>query len=236
VTDVFEEVEESLRQDKALQVWKKAWPLLLGAALAVVGAVGVIEYMQWQKDQAQQKSGAVFAKGMDALEKKDFAGAKAAFAELGAGKDGFAVLANHALAGVEKELSDDPAAIGADLAAAAAADKGVLSDIAVLKIAYLKADAVDLAELTRIVDPLLKKGGTLGAMSRELLASKKLAGGDVEGARRDFQALALDLDAPQQMKQRVQQTLFTLPKAAAATPAEAPAETAPTPPAGQTQQ
>jgi len=245
VTDAFEEVEESLRQDKAAQIWKKVWPLLLGAAIAVVAVVGGLEYLRWQKAEATEKSGAIFSRGTTALEKEDLAGAKTAFAELAGGKDGFAVLANHTLAGIEKELSGDQALIATHLSAAAAADSGVMSDIAVLKLAYLKADTVDLAELTKIVDPLIKKGGTLGAMSRELLAAKMLATGDVEGARRDFQALALDLDAPQNMKQRVQQTLMTLPKAAAApaaapaattAPAPAPAPTESTPPAGQPQQ
>lgn len=233
MTDAFEEVEESLRHEKAAKAWNKAWPLLLGAAVAVVAVVGGLEYMRWQKDQAIAKTGAVYAKGSTAMGQSDLAAAKVAFTEVGAGKSGFSVLANHTLAGLESELTNDPAAVAGYLTAAADADIGILSDIAILKLAYVRADAVDLTELTRTVDPLVKKGGTLGALSRELLAAKKLAAGDVDAARREYQALALDLDAPQNMKQRVQQTLMSLPKEAAP---PAPAATESTPPAGQTQQ
>ena len=53
MTDAFEEVEESLRQDKAAQIWKKVWPLLLGAAIAVVAVVGGLEYLRWQKAEGK---------------------------------------------------------------------------------------------------------------------------------------------------------------------------------------
>jgi hypothetical protein len=134
------------------------------------------------------------------------------------------------LAGVERDMTNDTAAVAKAFAAAAEADKGVLGDIATLKLAYAKADTADLAEIETILAPLIARGGQAGALARELVAAKALASGDVERARTEYQALAFEIDAPQQMQLRVTQTLATLPPkpaAPAATPASTPAPAAP---------
>lgn len=237
MTDAFEEVEEGLRRDKAAELWYKFAPWLIGILVVLVAVVGGWEFWKWQRAQAIEKDAVAFATAMETLEKGDLAGAKAALAPIAQGDDGFAAISHQILAGLEKELTNDNAAVEGHLSAAAVADKGLMGDIATLKLAYLKADTVDLAELTRIVDPLVRAGGAQGALARELLAAKKLAVGQTEQARADYQALSIDIDAPQQMKTRVQQVLYALPAkpAAPATPAVTPATGPATAPAQPSQ-
>jgi hypothetical protein len=219
VTDIFEEVDESLRQDTMLKWWKRLLPYIIIVVVMVIGAVAAFEFVKWQRNQEINKQAQVFDTAMTALEKQDLAAAKTAFAQLATEEGGFPALANHMLAGVEKNLTNDPAAIEKDLAAAAEKDKSVLGDIAQLKLAYAKADTADLAEIEKTVAPLIAKGGYLGALARELVAAKALASGDVERARSEYQSLSFEIEAPQAMKVRVQQTLLTLPAKPTAAPA-----------------
>ena len=131
------------------------------------------------------------------------------------------------------------AAVEAHLATAAAADKGVMGDLAVLKLAYAKADAATLAELETLLKPLLDSTGQSTALARELIGAKALAEGNVDRARSEFEALALDLEAPRGVQARVQQALATLPARkidldaptvpAPAAPAATPAPATPSP-------
>ncbi len=219
MTDAFEEVEESLRHDKAGQLWKTYSPWLAGAAVALILAVA--GYQAWRvfQDQAVEADAKTFSKVMDNLEQKDLTAARDGLTKLSASKTGFAALADHVLAGIDE---GNPKLAAEHLQAAVDQKTGLMSDLALLKLAYVKADTDTLADLEKRVAPLEKKTGPMAALARELVAAKAAATGDIERARRDYQALTLDLDAPPSLQQRVNQSLSLLPPApkpaAAATP------------------
>lgn len=245
--DLFHEVNKSLREETLARWWKR-WSLFIYAGIAaIIIGVAVYEFMRWQRGQAVAAAGKTFDAGFVALEQGDLATARARFAELAHNETGFAVLAGHMLAGVERELTGDTAAIESHLKTAAAADKGVMGDLAILKLGYLSVDTTSRADLETMLKPLLDKQGQASSLARELVAAKALAEGDIEFARDQFEVLNTDLYAPQSMRQRVQQALATLPTrdvnldapaAPAATPAPAPETDAVTPaaPADQTGQ
>jgi hypothetical protein len=231
LTDAFEEVEESLRQDRMGLLWKTYAPWLAGAAVALI--LGTAGYQVWKLfgDQSVEKEAKVFSSVMDDLQKNDTTAARNGLTKLASGETGFAALADHVLAGIDEK---DPKLAAQHLQAAVDQKKGLMSDLALLKLAYLKADTATLPELEALVAPLEKKAGPMAALSRELVAAKAAATGDVERARREYAALSLDLDAPQGMLSRVNQAMALLPpapKPAAAAPAAAPASTAPAAPA-----
>lgn len=236
MNDVFQEVEQSLREESLAKAWKRWAPFVYGAvALAIIG-VGVLEFMRFQREEAISKAAKTYDAGFVALEAGDLPTARARFAELAKNDTGFAVLAGHMLAGVERDTTNDPTAIEAHLKAAAAADKGVMGDLAILKLGYLMADKSTRAELEATLKPLLDKGSQASLLARELVAAKALAEGDMDFARDTFEALNVDINAPQAMRQRVAQALATLPQRAVdldapkpATPAAPAATTAATP-------
>lgn len=231
MTDIFEEVDESLRQDTVLKWWKRALPFLIAAIVLVIGAVAAFEIFRFQRADAIDAQARVYDTAITAIEAENLPAARNAFAQVGQGEGGFAAIANHMLAEVEQEMSDDPAAIAQHLRIAAAAD-GLYGDLAALKLAYAKADTAELAEIESIVAPLVQKGGQIGSLARELVAAKALSAGDIERARSEYQALSFELEAPEAMKVRVSQTLQTLPPRpaeAAATPAAQPAAEPPQP-------
>jgi hypothetical protein len=246
VSDAFQEVEQSLREESLARWWKRLMPFVIGAVVLIVGAVGVYEFMRWQRAEAVSAAGRTFDAGFVALEAGDLATARARFAELANNDTGFAVLAGHMLAGVERDLTNDTAAIEGHLKTAAAADEGVMGDLAMLKLGYLSADTATRAELEASLKPLLDKQSQASLLARELVAAKALAEGDVDYARDTFEVLNVDLNAPLAMRQRVAQALATLPAREVnldaptppAAPATAPAATdaapAATPPAQDT--
>jgi hypothetical protein len=230
LTDIFEEVDESLRQDTALKWWKRALPFLIVAIVAIIATVAALEYFRVQRAAEIDRQAQVYDTAATAIEAENLPAAKTALEQVAQGEGGFAAIANHTLAGIEEEMSNDPAAMARHLEAAAAAD-GLLGDMGALKLAYAKADTVELAELETVVAPLVEKGGHMGALARELVAAKALAAGNVERARSEYQALSFELEAPEAMKLRVSRTLETLPpRAPAAEAARVPAEQAAAPP------
>ena len=226
MTDVFEEVEESLRQEKAAKLWKRTSPFLFGGVALIIGAVAVFEYVKFSRNQTIEASAKTFMTATNSLQSGDLAAAREALNGLAEGKGGYALVSGHLLAEVEGRLGGDPKAVAAHLDAVDEKDDGLLGDLARLKSAYVQADAVDLPTLETMVAPLLEGGGNTGALARELIAAKALSTGDGERARKEYQALTLELDAPQEMKRRVQQALVVLPQPeAAAEPAAAPEAT-----------
>ena len=229
MTDIFEEVNESLRQDTFATWWKKYRVLIIAVIVLAIGGVGIWEFMKAQREADIERQAKVFDAATSSLEQGDLAGAKTSLQQLSQEKSGFGALANLMLASAEKDQSNDPKLIEPYLRAAAERNDGLVGDIATLKLAYAMADTAELAQIEATVKPLIDKGGHAGALAREIVAAKALATGNIDRARAEYTALSYELDAPQNLKLRASQALGTLPKAAA--PAAAPAPAAPATPA-----
>lgn len=243
MNDVFQEVNQSLREETLASLWKRWQWVVYGVVATLVIGVAVFEIMRGMRADEIARSAKTYDAAFVAGEAGDLATARARFTELTNEKTGFAVLAGHMLAGVEKQLTDDPVAIEGHLKRAAAADTGILGDLAVLKLGYLKADTASLAELEATLKPLIDKDNQISRLATELVAVKALANGDTERARELFEGLAAKLDAPRAMQNRIGYALSTLPQRevnldaptpaapvpAPATPTTTPAPAAPTP-------
>lgn len=234
--DLFQEVNQSLREESLAKWWKRWSIFVYGAIGAVVIGVGVMEFMRFQRNEAIARAAKTFDAGFTAIEAGDLPTARARFSELTTNDTGFAVLAGHMLAGIERDLTNDNAAIEAHLKNAAAVDDGVMGDLALLKLGYMQADTASRAQLEATLKPLLDQTGQAALLARELVAAKALAEGDVEFARDTFEVLNVDLNAPIAMRERVGRALATLPARAVnldapATPAATPAVTPSTTPA-----
>jgi hypothetical protein len=221
--EFIKEVDEALARDRMASVWRRSRPFVYGGIAALILGVAGFEAWRWNQSRAVERDAVAFHAAAKALEEGKPAEAAPALKELAEGKGGFAAIAPHVLAEAER-------ASGGDVAAALAQgfdETNVFGDLARLKAAYAQADTVELAALEELVAPLIEEGGAAGALARELIAAKALATGDVERARRDYQALSIDIDAPQQLQARAGQALLTLPAAAA------PAAAVPAAPATQ---
>ncbi len=227
MTDAFVEVDEALARESAAKAWKRAAPFVYGAIAVAILGVGGWEAWRWNRDNQVQAEAKSYAAALDTLEKNDMQGAKKQLEAIAAGKGGFSALANHLLAAVDTQIAGDPKTAEGRLSSASKLS-GPMGEVAQLKLAYLKADALSLADLEVQVKPLVDKGGSFGALARELVAAKAFATGDIERARKEYLALSTELDSTPGMQQRVQQAIAVMP------PAPAPAQPSPLKPAEST--
>ena len=226
MADIFSEVDEGLRQDRAADLWKKWGPFVIGAAVLLVAAVGVWEYVKYSRAQAIEAVAQDYMVAMDSFEDGNFAEAESQFTQIAEGDGGFATIAGHMAAAAAQSQGDRDAAIQR-LQAVSAGTDNVYSDLAILKSAYMQADELPIGELESLVAPLLTGAGPTDALARELIAAKALADGDIERARRDYQTLSFRLDDGDRLpefQQRIQRAMLALPPAPVAAADDAPEE------------
>ncbi|MBW8270829.1 tetratricopeptide repeat protein [Caldovatus aquaticus] len=206
--DIFDEVEEDLRAERAARLWKRYGSLVIGAALFVV--LGVAAWQGWEWHRQRQLAAAATAY----LAAERDAGAPGA--DLRAAAERFAAIAREAPGGYRVLAALRAAALKAETGEREAAlalwdgiarDSGVdplYRDLAtvLLVLHSLDSPAADLARLAERVAPLTDSANPWQASAREVAALLALKRGERETARRMLQALAEDVTAPQGIRGR----------------------------------
>jgi hypothetical protein len=141
MSDIFQEVDEEVRRDKAAEFWKKYQNLILaGAALIVLASAG-FRYWQYEREKALQAAGDQFQQALAAFEGGKLDEAKAGLDKIAAqAPSGYRALAQMTAAGA-RASSDPQGAVGAfDAVAGDAAIDPLLRDAARLRAALLRVD------------------------------------------------------------------------------------------------
>ena len=202
MADVFDEVDEELRREKALKLWKKFAPLIAGAAVSIV--VATAAWVMWQDQQRKRAE----AESLRFVTASDLAAtdAERAIVELRAlardGKAGYASLARLKEAAVTLERDR---AQGLALYRQIAADSSVdqqLREGATVVAALLAVDGEAPADVTRALGPLQTPAGAWRHAAREVEALALLRAGDRAKALEIYRSLADDLSAPAGLRQR----------------------------------
>ncbi len=224
MSDIFQEVEEGVRQDRFMRLWRRFGFLAWGGALAILVAVAANEYFSAQSTTVRQSRMEALESALAALEAGDYATAQTGFAALAREDTPLSAMAAHYLAKARLEGGGD-AAGAAEALRAAAGDGGPLQTLAALKAAYLQADRLTLEALEAELAPLLGRDGPEAALARELLAAKAYAAGDAARARSEYALLRFSPNATQGVIQRAEAALAAIPAPAPAADPE-PAEEA----------
>ena len=235
MADIFEEVEEGLRQDRMTVLWKQYGVFAYLAGALVIGGVAFFESRQHVSAQNIETHATSLESGLAALADQEYESAATQLSALIDENVAVSPVAAHFLADVRLDGNGDAVA-ASDVLLATTGD--VVNDptaaLALLKAAYLQADTASLAELESLLAPLLGTGTGFAALAQELIAAKMLESGDLVGARRAFTNLRLSDNVPPGVITRANQALSTLPviveETAEAAPSEAlEGETATTP-------
>ena len=221
MSDVFEEVEEGLRSDKANVLWKKYGWIAYAVGAVIVGIVATREFMVMQANTAQIERVEKFEQARLALADAEYSKAEELFSEIVTDGSDLAPLASHYLAQTRLEGGGDRAGAAEALAVNAASDDP-FAKIAVLKGAYLAADTLTLAELQEKLAGPLQEEGAIGALALELVAAKAYEEGDFAKARENFSLLKVFPGAPPGVVSRAEAALAVVP---APLPADAESET-----------
>ena len=98
MSDVFEEVEEGLRSDKATVLWKKYGWIAYAIGAVIVSIVAAREFMVMQANNAQVERIEKFEQARTALADARYSDAETLFSEIVTDGSELAPLASHYLA------------------------------------------------------------------------------------------------------------------------------------------
>lgn len=210
MTDLFREIEEELKKDRAVQLWAKYGRYVIAVAVAIVLAVGAYQlWSQWDLSRREARSES-FVEATE-LAEPDREAALAQLAELGAPDGGYGTLATFERARLLAEDGDNAAAIAIwdELAAADAAGQSFQSLATVLSVMH-QIDDGDPTALGARLDPLTRVGNGFRPVALELSAVLALRRGERSRARDLYTMIVDDLSAPSGLRARATQMISAL--------------------------
>lgn len=225
MSDIFHEVDEDVRRDKAAELWRRYQTPILIVAVLIVAATGAWSYYQTNRTKAAEAANARFEAAVALANEGKTQEAATAFDALAKdGPKGYAMLARLRAA----ELRADKAQALKELEAMGE-DKSVdklTQEVALLRAALLVMETGDREQMMRALGPLMLSDGSFRFSANEWNGLDALANNDFDEADRVFNLLLNDRDAPQSVRQRASAYRGLLhakrgPKAAALTPAAA---------------
>ncbi len=210
--DIFDEVKEELRAEKARKLWVRYGSVFAGVALLVVVGAGGWQGWRWYQGQQAAKTALVFMEAHRAAEAQgaDLKAAGERFAEIARNApEGYGILARLRAAALKAETGDRDAALALwnEVSGDARAPQ-IYRDLASLMWALHGLDTQDPAALDSRLAPLV--GSAWGASARELQALVAIRRGDTATAKKNLEALAADVTAPAGVRERAGRIAATL--------------------------
>ncbi len=211
MADIFREVNDELKRDRASELARKYGPYFIGVAVAIVlGTLGYNLWRDWDLERRSERSDQFNAALELATDGQNDA-AVAALAELGEPDGGYGTLAvfERARLLAEDGRLDEALAAWEALAASDAAGPA-LQGVARLFFVMHQIDDGDPVELRAMLAPLFVAGNGFRPLALELNAVLSLRQGDRDEARRIYTEIADDLTAPPGLRARAAQVLASL--------------------------
>ncbi|MDE0406268.1 MAG: tetratricopeptide repeat protein [Alphaproteobacteria bacterium] len=208
MADIFREVDEEVRAERAKGLWRKYGVFVVGAAVLAVLAVG--GFQLWKHMQAEAAAEASLRLEQAAsLAGEDKPGdAIEAFAALAAEGGGTGLLARFGEAAELARQGNTEAALARYEALAADEDAApVYRDLARLFQGMIELDAGRPEAAIATVEGL---SGALRHSAAETIAAARAALGETTAAVAGFKALADDLEAPVGVRRRAAEMLAAL--------------------------
>jgi hypothetical protein len=205
MADIFREVDEDVRRDKAVSFFKKYMLSIVGVVVAIISATAGWRIYDYQRTQTAEKASARYEDALQLVHDGKSAEAEAAFEAIA--KDapaGYRTLAR--LRAIDERAAHDPAAAIKDyeaLAADPAYDQS-FAPVAELRAAMLAIDIDDPKIFEQKVRPMAGPTGVFRYSARELLALSALKAGDYDAAGRWLDQIVTDPGAPSGLRSRAE--------------------------------
>lgn len=211
MVDIFDEVDEELRADRAQALLKRYVAVLIAGAVLIVGATGAWQGWRWwqaKQELAAAEAFLVALRGAEVLTPasavSDRATVVAQFEQMAIdAPSGYRALARLRAAGLRAQAGDRAGATS--LAQAVASDSAtdpVLRDYAILMTVQYQIDEGDPALLQMRLAPLLAPDNSWYGLAREAQALLAVRQGQQGQARDILRELAKDVTAPDGVRAR----------------------------------
>jgi hypothetical protein len=209
VADIFQEVDEALRQDLAKEWWKRHGNKLIAAAVLLVLAVAGWNGWTWYQTSERGKAGLAFSQAVEGAA-KDRVAAIAALEKLTTGIEPYASLARLKIAQLKAEGGDHAAAASGFQSAGQSINAADLKDLSALLAAMQSFDTASTDDLQARLQALTARDRPWRASALELLAALALKRNDAATARSLWTELRDDPLAPPAMRERAREMLSAL--------------------------
>ena len=212
MAEIFREVDEDVRKERYLKLWKAygayAIAFAVVVAVAVAGGVGWDRYRQSEREA----DGLRFAQALQLTQEGRHTEAAAAFAELGGSASaGYRTLSRFQEASALARAGDSAAAVAVyDGIAGDGGAEDALRDLAGLLAVMQLLDNAAPGELDLRLEPLVREDGVWRYSARELSGLVAQKRGEVAQAREIFAALAADPGAPAGVRSRAAEMFAAL--------------------------
>ncbi len=211
---LLQEIDEDLRHERMVKLWKRYGNAVIGVALAVI--VVVAGHQGWRNYDLSRRQDASlrYAEAARLAVQNNAGEAEKAFIALARNApSGYAMLARFREAALAAQQNDGPRA--AMLYRRLAADGGLetpFRDLALMLTALAEADRAEPKALRQEIGRLMADASPWRHLARELAAVLSLKAGEVDGARDEFRRIAEDATAPVALKTRAAEMAAALGK------------------------
>ena len=214
MVDIFDEIEEDLRAERAEKLFKKYGWLLIVIIVAIVGGAAGWQFWSRHKNQQDAAVAARYIAVQNALQQPN--AAKPAQLDIldklaADAPEGYRTLARMRAAGLKADAGDVAGAV--TLWNAVAADSKadpLLRDLASLRATERELDHGNPAQLEARLKPLAAPDNPWSALAQEQLAVLDLRQNKVEDARKMLQTLSASLESPSGLRARANALLVGL--------------------------
>jgi len=201
--NIFREVDEELRGDRARNFWKRFGVYVIGAAVFIVLIVAANEAWKWWKSSNEVRSSELFETALPEIEDGNAARARASLAlteQQGSGE--YPMLARFRAAALLGAEGDRVAAIAAYDELATSLDTVRMRELALLYAAYLLVDEGDVAGVTARVVGMQGPDHPMRNAAREVIGLVNYQVGDLGAAQAAFAQIVNDPTSAQDIAQR----------------------------------
>lgn len=219
MVDIFDEVDEELRAERAQRLLKRYAGVIIACALLIVGVAAGWQAWRWYQTRQDQAAAAEYLTAMNLAEDpagvSDAARNGAAIAVLdkleSSAPEGYRTLARLRAAAAKAALGDVPGALALwDQVAADTSADPLLRDLASLMWAEHQIDSGDPSLLQARLTELAKAGNAWHALAEEQLALVSMRLGKPDEAKAILRRLAQDTTAPNGVRGRANTLLSRL--------------------------
>jgi hypothetical protein len=197
MSDIFREVDEDVRRDKAAEFWKKYQNYIIAAAALIVLSAAGWRFYDNRRLEAAQAAGAQFEQVLELDHTGKAAEASAALAKIAAeAPAGYRLLARLSQAALQTKTDPNGAIAAYDGLAQDASIGPLFQDTARLRAALLRIDAGQTDQAKTAFQALSGPTGAYRHTAREMLGVIALQAQDYEGAGKWLDMLVADPEAP----------------------------------------
>jgi hypothetical protein len=222
MSDIFQEVDEEVRRDKALEFWTKYQNHLLAIAALIILATAGYRFYDYKRTHAAEAAGASFQDALKLERDGKTAESQEALAKLEAdAPSGYRMLGRFVDAAIKAKSDPKAGAAAYDALAADSSIDPLLQDAAKLRAALIRVDLGEIDAGKSALETLATPTGAYRHTARLTLGAIAIGAKDFAGASKWLDLVAADPDTPQAERRDAETLLGVV--AANSPPPNAPA-------------